>query len=87
MGSAIGNNGFSIVFFFQFWGPMVRDGQILGTIGSRWLQTEICKNLHANKNVENRNAIYRFTSQKILCYTTYIVNHLESLRITQGMKN
>ena len=69
--------------FFQFWGPMVHDGQILGTNGSRWLQTEIFDKLHENKNVENRNARYRFISQK----NTFYILHSESLIITLGMKN
>ena len=63
-------------WFFQNWGPMVHDGQILGTNGSLWLQT-VCDKLH----VENRNASYRLFSQKILHFTSYIVNHLQSLRI------
>ena len=56
---------------------------ILGTNGSRWLQTEIFDKLHENKNVENRNARYRFISQK----NTFYMLHRESLIITHGMKN
>ena len=37
-------------FFYGF--------SILGTNGSRWLQSEICDKMNANKNVENRNANY-----------------------------
>ena len=54
--------------------------------GSRWLQAEIFDKLHENKNVENRNARYRFISQKKIHFTFYIL-HCESLIITHGMKN
>ena len=33
---------------------------ILGTNGSRWLQTEICDKLHINKDIKNRYASYQF---------------------------
>ena len=47
-GSTIGSDGFSMVF------------PILGTNGSRWLQTEICDKLRLNKDIKNRNASHQF---------------------------
>ena len=71
VGSTIGNNGFSMVFF-----------PILGTNGSRWLQTEICDKKSAQlkmktemqaKDLFHRKSLIVSISLGIVLSTIYFV--------------